>query len=60
MLECQKRANKKYKDNHSKTIAVAFYQPDLDVAKWLLEKGNASGYIKSLLRKQMENEKLSK
>lgn len=60
MLDCQKRANKKYKDNHSKTITVAFYQPDLDVANWLLEKGNVNGYIKNLLRKQMQNEKLSK
>lgn len=59
MLDCQKKANKKYKNNHSKTITVSFYQPDLDVANWLKTKANISGYIKSLLRKQMENEKLS-
>lgn len=52
--EAQKRANAKYeKDNVVKKL-VKFYPADYDLVEWLKTKNNVQGYIKSLIRADME------
>ncbi|MEY8678206.1 hypothetical protein [Granulimonas faecalis] len=54
MSDAQKRAVAKYRKNNVKTVAVAFYPGDADLLGWLGEQQNKTGYIKRLIREDME------
>ena len=52
--ESQKKANEKYRKEKVKQVAVRFYPGDQDVYEFLKAKDNVAGYIKSLIRADME------
>ena len=52
--EAQKRATAKYLKNNVKRAAVAFYPAEADLWEWLDAQPNKAGYIKRLIREDME------
>ena len=54
--EAQKRATLKYRREKTKNITVTFYQKEADIYEWLQKQPNKQGYIKSLIRADMERE----
>ena len=52
--EAQKRATAKYIKNNVKRVAVAFYPAEADLLEWVASKPNKAGYIKALIRADME------
>ncbi len=53
--DAQKRANEKYRKENVKQVAVRFYPSEQDVYEYLRTKDNVSGYIKQLIRNDMES-----
>lgn len=54
VTEAQKRANEKYRKESVRQFAVRFYPADSDVWEHLQEQPNKAGYIKALIRADME------
>lgn len=54
--EAQKRASAKYQRENTKRKALTFYKSDSDILEWLESQGNQAGYIKRLIREDMERE----
>lgn len=54
LTEAQKRAMETYRKKSVKQIAVRFYPADADVWDWLQAKDNRQGYIRRLIREDME------
>ena len=52
--EAQKRATAKYLKNNVKRAVVAFYPAEADLWEWLEQRPNKAGYIKRLIREDME------
>ena len=52
--EAQKRATLKYRREKTTNITVTFYQKEADIYEWLQKQPNKQGYIKSLIRADME------
>lgn len=52
--EAQKRATAKYLKNNVKRVAVAFYPAEAELWEWLEQQPNKAGYIKRLIREDME------
>lgn len=52
--EAQKRARDKYEKNNVKRFNMAFYPTESDIFAWLSEQPNKQGYVKDLIRKDME------
>ena len=52
--EAQKRASAKYQREKTARKAVVFYPGDAELLEWLNAQGNAQGYIKRLIREDME------
>lgn len=52
--EAQKRATAKYLKNNVKRAVVAFYPAEADLWEWLEQQPNKAGYIKRLIREDME------
>lgn len=52
--EAQKRANVKYQRNHTKNVSIRFMPGDADVLAWLNSQPNKAGYVKALIRADME------
>lgn len=52
--EAQKRASAKYVKNNVKRREVAFYPDDRELLEWLDSQPNKAGYIKRLIREDME------
>lgn len=52
--EAQKRAKAGYRKRSVKQVAVSFYPTEADVWEHLSAQANKSGYIKDLIRKDME------
>lgn len=55
--EAQRKAVKKFKEKYKekvKRITVDFYPPDADLWEYIQAQPNKQGYIKSLIRKDME------
>lgn len=52
--EAQKRANAKYAKKSVKQAIVKFYPTEADLWEHLQAQGNKMGYIKSLIRADME------
>jgi hypothetical protein len=52
--EAQKRATAKYRKNNTTTVSVCFMPGDADVLAWLKSQPNQAGYVKALIREDME------
>lgn len=52
--DAQKRATKKYRSEKMKQIAVTFSPVDADIYEYLCTKDSKAGYLKQLLREDME------
>ncbi len=57
VTEAQKRAHDAYRKKSVKQIAVRFYPADADTWDWLQAQENRQGYIRDLIRADMEREK---
>lgn len=55
VTEAQKRANEKYRKESVKQFAVRFYPADSDAWEHLQAQPNKAGYIKALIRADMES-----
>lgn len=55
--EAQKEAVDRYNRANRKQLLVAIYPPDYDLYEYARSKGNVSGYVKRLIREDMEKEK---
>lgn len=52
--DAQKKATAKYKKQNVTTKTLAFYPADADILVWLASKDNVQGYIKNLIRADMD------
>lgn len=52
--EAQLRANAKYAKANVKRTGVSFYPAERDIWEWLSKQPNKQGYIKALIRADME------
>lgn len=52
--EAQKRARARYTSEKVKRVSVCFYPAETDLWAHLESVGNMSGYVKSLIRADME------
>ena len=52
--EAQKRANAKYVKEKVKRKTISFYPVERDILEWADAQGNVNGYIKGLIREDME------
>lgn len=52
--DAQKRANEKYRRESVRQFAVRFYPADSDAWEHLQKQPNKAGYIKALIRADME------
>lgn len=52
--DAQKRASAKYNKEKVKQVIVRFYPGEADLHEWLCSQPNKAGYIKSLIRADME------
>ena len=50
----QLRANAKYAKANVKRVGVSFYPSERDIYEWLQEQPNKQGYVKTLIRDDME------
>jgi hypothetical protein len=53
LTEAQKRAKAKYKSEKVKKILVEFYNSDAELWDKIQEQSNKQGYIKELIRKDL-------
>lgn len=56
LTDAQKRAKARY-EKKVKTVSLKFYPTEADLVEWMAAKGNVSGYIKRLIREDMERGK---
>ena len=54
VYEAQKRASAKYQRESTKRKALTFYKSEADILEWLESQENQAGYIKRLIREDME------
>lgn len=54
LTEAQKRAQAKYNKNNVRQTAIRFYPSERDMWEWLEKQPNKAGYIKQLIRADME------
>ena len=52
--ESQKRATAKYQKEKTKSVSIRFLPSDMELFYWLKSQPNQAGYIKELIRKDME------
>lgn len=52
--ESQKRANAKYRKEKMKQVVVRFSPNDMDLYEWLKGQDSIAGYLKRLIREDME------
>lgn len=57
LTDAQKRAQEAYRKKSVKQVVVRFYPAETDLWEWLDSKGNKQGYLKSLIRADIEREK---
>ena len=51
--DAQRKADAKYKREHTKQALVRFYPDDEELWEWLQQQPNKAGYIKGLIREDM-------
>lgn len=52
--EAKRKANAKYTKNNVKRLNMAFYPTERDLVEWLERQPNKQGYVKALIRADME------
>ena len=52
--DAQRRANERYRKESVRQVTVRFYPTEADVWEWLQAKPNKAGYVKELIRRDME------
>ncbi len=52
--EAQKRATAKYQKQSTKNVSIRFMPADAELLAWLDSQPNKAGYIKALIREDME------
>lgn len=57
LTDAQRRAQEAYRKRSVKQVAVRFYPVEADIWEWLSGKENKAGYIKELVRADMERER---
>lgn len=55
LTETQKRAGSKYKRDKTKATLVRFYPSEAELYEWLSSQENKMGYIKQLIREDMQS-----
>ena len=58
--DAQKRASAKYRREKVRQVGISFYPAEADLYEWVKAQPNMSGYIKGLIRDDMETEGRSK
>lgn len=56
MTEAERTAKKKYRDK-GKRMSIDFYPSEADLIEYIEKQANKQGYIKALLRADMEQRK---
>lgn len=56
MTESERNAKKKYRDK-GKRMSIDFYPSEADLIEYIEKQANMQGYIKALLRADMEQRK---
>lgn len=57
LSEAQKRATANYKKHYVKNVSLTFSPPDHQLWDWLEEQPSKAGYIKQLIREDMNKKK---
>ncbi len=57
LSDARRRANAKYAKENVKQVGVKFYPAELDLYEWVKAQGNTQGYIKALIRADMEGKR---
>lgn len=52
--DAQRRANERYRKESVRQVTVRFYPTEADIWEWLQEQPNKAGYVKELIRRDME------
>lgn len=52
--EAQKRASAKYRKEKVRQVMTCFYPAESDLLEWIEQQPNKAGYIKGLIRRDME------
>lgn len=52
--DAQRRANERYRKESVRQVTVRFYPTEADIWEWLQSQPNRSGYVKELIRRDME------
>lgn len=55
MTEAQKRAQRNYVKKSVKQVSLRFYPAERDIWDWLNSQDNKAGYMKELIRADMES-----
>ena len=58
--EAQKRANARYQKESTKNVSIRFMPGDVDLLEWLNEQPSKAGYVKALIRADMEARKAAR
>ncbi len=58
--EAQKRANARYQKESTKNVSIRFMPGDADLLEWLNEQPSKAGYVKALIRADMEARKAAR
>ena len=58
--EAQKRANARYQKESTKNVSIRFMPGDADLLEWLGEQPSKAGYVKALIRADMEARKAAR
>lgn len=57
LTDAQRRAQARYVKESVKQTSLRFYPAEIDLWEWLDSKENKQGYLKSLIRADMERER---
>lgn len=52
--DAQRRANERYRKESVRQATVRFYPTEEDIWEWLQAQPNKAGYVKELIRRDME------
>lgn len=59
LSDARKRANAKYAKANVKQVGIKFYPAETDLYEWSKAQENVQGYVKALIRADMEKNKAS-
>lgn len=54
LSDARKRANAKYAREKVRQVGLKFYPAEADIYEWVKAQDNVQGYVKSLIRTDME------